>query len=102
MKGDKTMSNIFRNSSNNTAIQDIEEAIDNASDEICLQVNFDDFDPWARVYIPHQSSQDFCRQFFDGEIGDIRNQIFKNQRVPELVSTAIYRQRKIISKTKVC
>ena len=82
------MSNIFKNHANKAAIQAIEEAIGNASDEICQKVDLKNFDPWEQGVPLTQSSHDFCGKFFDGEIAAKKHQIPKNQQTPDFISYA--------------
>ena len=80
------MSNIFSNPSNNAAIQAIEDAIGNASDEICPQVDLENFDPWAKGDPLTQSSHDFCGQLFDDEVAKMDHRILNNQDMPDVIS----------------
>ena len=70
------MSNI----SNDDPYDAIEEAIDNASYQICPQVDLDDFD------LCNQRSQKDCRQVFYREIGKKSRIISEDQNALDLIS----------------
>ena len=82
------MSNIFKNPFDNADFQAFEEAIGNASHEVCRKVDLQKFDPRAKGDPLTPSSHDFCGQFFTTEIEKIDYQIFRNQQAPDLVSFA--------------
>ncbi len=84
------MSNIFKNPSNNAAIQAIEGAIDIAAQKVCRdpKVDLENFDPWAKGGLLTDSSYLICHQRFEKEIKRAESRVEQNWHVLDLIARA--------------